>query len=157
MVPAWAACYALPLTARPGVRGGLCFRTPPKLITPCLPPIHYYHLPPLLQMCLSPLPPPPICPPPTLPCPGAHYYFIVWFCIPFTPAVVEGRPLGLLLTHVRGSLPQREETKQQEGDSQSGPRHLNSPHLELIVGGQSVALCKPCASRVSICRDINRY
>lgn len=36
VVPAWAACYALPLTARPGVRGGLCFRTPPHLNT--LPP-----------------------------------------------------------------------------------------------------------------------
>lgn len=64
VVPAWAACYALPLTARPGVRGGLCLRTPPKLITPCLPPIHYYHLPPLLQMCLSPLPPAPRPPSP---------------------------------------------------------------------------------------------
>ena len=29
VVPAWVACYALPLTARPGVRGGLHFRTPP--------------------------------------------------------------------------------------------------------------------------------
>lgn len=65
VVPAWAACYALPLTARPGVRGGLCFRTPPKLITPSLPPIHNHHLPPPLQMCLSLMPPSP--PPSALP------------------------------------------------------------------------------------------
>lgn len=65
VVPAWAACYGLPLTARPGVRGGLCFRTPPKLITPSLPPIHNHHLPPPLQMCLSLMPPSP--PPSALP------------------------------------------------------------------------------------------
>lgn len=65
VVPAWAAFYALPLTARPGVRGGLCFRTPPKLITPSLPLIHSYHLPPPLQMCLSLMPP--FLPPSALP------------------------------------------------------------------------------------------
>ena len=36
-VPAWAACYALPLTARTEVRGGLYFKTPPHLNTPYLP------------------------------------------------------------------------------------------------------------------------
>lgn len=62
--------------------------------------------------------PPPFGPPLPLLCPSAHYYFIVWFCIPFTQAVVEGRPFILLLTHVHGFLPQQEETKQQEGDGQ---------------------------------------
>lgn len=49
VVPVWAACYALPLTARPEVRGGLYFRTQPHLNT--LP------LPTPLQMCLSFIPP----------------------------------------------------------------------------------------------------
>lgn len=60
VVPARAACYALPLTARPGVRGGLCLRTPPKVITLHLHPIHNHHLPPPLQMCLSLMHPSPL-------------------------------------------------------------------------------------------------
>ena len=120
VVPAWAACYALPLTAHPGVRGGLCFRTPAHLNalppTPRSKTTTTSHLPcrcvclycpPLSTALYSPLP---------LPCPSAHYYFIVWFCIPFTQAAVEGRSLALLLTHVHGFLPQQGETKQQEGD-----------------------------------------
>lgn len=114
VVPAWAACYALPLTAHPGVRGGLCFRTPPHLNTPHS--TTTSHIP-CRSVSDAPLSTG-LCPPLPLPCPTAHYYFIVWFCIPFTQAVVEGRPLALLLTHVHGFLPQQGETKQQEGDGQ---------------------------------------
>lgn len=117
VVPAWATCYALHLTARSGVRGGLCFRTPPHLNTllPCPQSTNTTtsHLPCRLSVCDAPLYPPLL-----LPCPSAHYYFIVWFCIPFTQAAVEGRPLALLLTHVRGSLPQQGEPKQLERDGQ---------------------------------------
>lgn len=50
VVPAWAACYGLPLTARSEVRGGLYFRTIPHLNT--------HHLLPPFHMCLSLIPPP---------------------------------------------------------------------------------------------------
>lgn len=66
VMPAWATCCALPLTARPGVRRGLCFRTPPHLNTLPHPPVHNHHLPPPLQMGLSLMPPTP--PPSALPC-----------------------------------------------------------------------------------------
>lgn len=86
VVPAWAACYGLPLTARSEVRGGLYFRTIPHLNT--------HHLLPPFHMCMSLIPhsPPPLAPALLLLCPSAHYYFIVWFCIPFSLAVVKGRP-----------------------------------------------------------------
>lgn len=82
-------------------------------------------------MCLSLMPPlcSPLCPPQALPCPSAHYYFIVWFCIPSTEAEVEGRPLALLLTHVGRSLPQREETKQREEIANGGPGMRTLPTL----------------------------
>ncbi|KAK1890745.1 Glutamyl-tRNA(Gln) amidotransferase subunit A mitochondrial, partial [Dissostichus eleginoides] len=81
VVPAWAACYALPLTARPG-------------------------------MCVSDAPlSTALCPPLPLPCPAGR------------DKTARGRwPIGASL--------------------------LNSPHLELIVGGQSVALPQPCASPI---------
>lgn len=71
VVPGWAACYALPLTARPEVRTGLYFSTPPHLNTlPAPLPVHnHHHLLPPLQMCLCPTPTPnSFCPPLPLPC-----------------------------------------------------------------------------------------
>lgn len=120
VVPAWATCYALTLTAHPGVRGGLGFGTQTHLNTELAPNLHPLSPPSSLadvSVCDGPLstglypPLPPLCP-------TTHYYFIVWFCIPFTQAAVESRPLALLLTHVHGVLPQQGDTKQQEGDGQ---------------------------------------
>ena len=95
LVPTWAICYALPLTARLGVRGGHNFGTPPHTTTPphtcrcaCLffppppptplpppPPPHSPH-PPHLPTAISPSFHPSLLPPP----PRVHatsciYYF----------------------------------------------------------------------------------
>lgn len=78
VVPAWGSSYARPLSwgqTRDSVLGPR-----PNYHPPPHPPI---ELP--FQMHLSDAPLSTAhCPPLALPCPSAHYYFIVWFCIPFS-------------------------------------------------------------------------
>lgn len=159
VVPAWAACYALPLTARPGVRGGLCFRTPPHLNT--LPPPQSTttttsHLP-CRCVCLW-------CPPLHRPLPSLGsslpqcpllFYSLVLHS--FHSGCGGRQTFGFIAYTCPWLSPSAGRDKTARGRWPIGASHLNSPHLELIVGGQSVALPQPCASGVSICRDINRY
>lgn len=135
MVPAWAACYALHLTARPGVRGGLCFRTPPHLNT--LPPCPQStntttsHLP-CRCVCLR-------CPPlpslaSSLPqCPLLFYSLVLHS---FHSGCGGRQTFGFIaytcpwLSHSAG----RDKTARERWPI--GASHLNSPHLELIAGAR---------------------
>lgn len=160
VVPAWAACYALPLTARPGVTGGLCFGTPPHLNT--LPPPQSTtttttsHLP---RRCVCLWCPPLHRPLPSLgsslpQCPLLFYSLVLHS---FHSGCGGSQTFGFIAYTCPWLSPSAGRDKTARGRWPIGASHLNSPHLELIVGGQSVALPQPCASGVSICRDINRY
>lgn len=142
VVPVWAACYALPLTAHPEVRGELYFRTQPHLNT----------------LCVSLLPPHFLLHPVTAPslhqCPLLFYSLVLHS---FLSGCGERQTFGFIAYTCPRLSPSAGRDKTARCRWPMRASHLNSPHLELIAGGQGTSLPQPCASGVSICRDINRY
>lgn len=146
VVPVWAACYAMPLTARPEVRGGLYFRTQPHL--------NSHPLPTPSQMCLSLVPTRSPSPAPSLPqCPLLFYSLVLHS---FLSGCGERQTFGFIAYTCPRLSPSAGRDKTTRPRWPMGASHLNSPHLELIAGGQDTSLPQPRASGVSICRDINR-
>lgn len=147
VVPAWAACYALPLTARSEVRRRLDFRTPTHLDTP--------HL---LCRCVCLWYPSSPCPPllaSSLPlCPLLFYSLVLHS---FRSGCGERQTFGFIAYTCQWLSPSAGRDKTAKGRWPIGASHLSSPHLELIAGGRGTGWPRTCASGVSICRDINRY
>ena len=149
VVPAWAARYALPLTARPGVRGGLCFKTPPRLNTLPLPPPQpsttTSHLP---CRCVRLWCPPLHRPLPSLgsslpQCPLLFYSLVLHS---FHSGCGGRQTFGFIAYTCPWRSPSAGRDKTARGRWPIGASHLNSPHLELIVGGPV------CGSTSALCQ-----